>query len=354
MLKATIQRNHNISIEYPKVVAKLKINSVYHRPKKAKIFEDVEIAEFLSEADDLKYLAAKIIVIFGMFGATRCIELTKLELRHIKQHGEVFVVELDATKTDVDRSFVIEGIYAEMVRKYLKLRVSSTPHQRFFVNYQKGICTTQPIGKHKFAGTPKLVADYLQLAESKKYTGHSLRRSSATLLVNGGAGMTGLKHHGGWKSSTVAEGYIGDSMARKRKMGAVISNAIAPKKSSSEIVTECSASSPKPSSSTASSSIATLATASSPIASLATASSSTKSPSKHSGSGGGTTETALVPFDSIDNEINFQEILAESVVPFDDTIQIPSTMSESDIASKMMRSISMEGCKHFEINFNFK
>ncbi|KAJ6637447.1 hypothetical protein Bhyg_10177, partial [Pseudolycoriella hygida] len=95
---------------------KAKINSVGHRPKKAKIFEDVEIAEFLSEADDLKYLAAKIIVIFGIFGATRCIELTKLELCHVKQHGEVFVVELDATKTDVDRSFVIEGIYAEMVR----------------------------------------------------------------------------------------------------------------------------------------------------------------------------------------------------------------------------------------------
>ncbi|KAJ6642823.1 hypothetical protein Bhyg_07777 [Pseudolycoriella hygida] len=126
-------------------------------PKKAKIFEDAELAKFLTEADNFQYLAARIIVIFGIFGATRTIELTKLEVDQVEEHGNVFVVELEATKTDVDWSFVIEGCYREMVRKYRQLHVPATPHQRFFVNYQKGACTVQPIGKHKFAGTPKLV-----------------------------------------------------------------------------------------------------------------------------------------------------------------------------------------------------
>ncbi|XP_039279815.1 uncharacterized protein LOC120350456 [Nilaparvata lugens] len=45
--------------------------------------------------------------------------------------------------------------------------------------------------------------------------GHALRRTSATLLINAGGTMTQLKRHGGWKSSTVAEGYIEESMGDK-------------------------------------------------------------------------------------------------------------------------------------------
>ena len=46
-----------------------------------------------------------------------------------------------------------------------------------------------------------------------------MRRTSATLLVDTGADITTLKRHGGWRSSTVAEGYIEDSLANKRNIG---------------------------------------------------------------------------------------------------------------------------------------
>ena len=61
----------------------------------------------------------------------------------------------------------------------------------------------------------KEVALYLNLKYPEKYTGHCYRRSSATLYVDSGGDITGLKRHGGWKSTTVAEGYIDESAQNK-------------------------------------------------------------------------------------------------------------------------------------------
>ncbi|KAJ8973636.1 hypothetical protein NQ317_011816 [Molorchus minor] len=41
-------------------------------------------------------------------------------------------------------------------------------------------------------------------------------RTSTTLLVDGGADLTCLKGHGGWKSSTVGESYIEESIWQTR------------------------------------------------------------------------------------------------------------------------------------------
>lgn len=57
-------------------------------------------------------------------------------------------------------------------------------------------------------------------------SGHAFRRTSATVLANTGASIETLKRHGGWRSSTVAEQYIEDSLAYKRKTGDAIASAI--------------------------------------------------------------------------------------------------------------------------------
>lgn len=46
--------------------------------------------------------------------------------------------------------------------------------------------------------------------------GHSFRRTSTSLLADTGADMLAIKRHGGWKSSTVAESYIDNSLKYKR------------------------------------------------------------------------------------------------------------------------------------------
>lgn len=61
------------------------------------------------------------------------------------------------------------------------------------------------------------IADFLKLPDAINYTGHSFRRSSATFLTNKGVDVVGLKRHGGWKSSTVAESYVEDSIQNKKE-----------------------------------------------------------------------------------------------------------------------------------------
>ena len=47
------------------------------------------------------------------------------------------------------------------------------------------------------------------------HTGHCFRRTSATLLVDGGTDQLTLMRHGGWRSATVAQGYLEDSLCLK-------------------------------------------------------------------------------------------------------------------------------------------
>ena len=61
----------------------------------------------------------------------------------------------------------------------------------------------------------KLVQCRKKLENWKGYTGHLLRRTSSILFIDCGGDLTCLKRHGGWKSSTVAEGYIEESRINK-------------------------------------------------------------------------------------------------------------------------------------------
>lgn len=87
-------------------------------------------------------------------------------------------------------------------------RPEKTTSDRFFLNWQNGKYTNQPIGVNKFGSMPKKIAEYLGLDDAHLYTGHSFRRSSATLLADAGANITTIKRHGGWKSTTTAEGIL--------------------------------------------------------------------------------------------------------------------------------------------------
>jgi hypothetical protein len=75
----------------------------------------------------------------------------------------------------------------------------------------------------------KDIAAFLKLPNPEQYSGHSFRRSSATILVDAGGDITALKRHGGWKSTAVAEGYIDESVKNKTDTANKISSSIQPK-----------------------------------------------------------------------------------------------------------------------------
>ncbi|KAH0812075.1 hypothetical protein GEV33_010716 [Tenebrio molitor] len=76
----------------------------------------------------------------------------------------------------------------------------------------------KPVEINTFGQPPSKIAAYLKLEDPKTYTGHCFRRSSATLLAAGGGDLVSLKRHGGWRSSTVAEGYIEDCVEERIKI----------------------------------------------------------------------------------------------------------------------------------------
>ncbi|KAJ4429876.1 hypothetical protein ANN_22080 [Periplaneta americana] len=78
---------------------------------------------------------------------------------------------------------------------------------RFFHRFSNGKCTNQVVGMNTIGRVPSNIAKFSNLNDPDSYTGHAFGRTSATLLANTGADTLALKRHGGWKSSTVAEGY---------------------------------------------------------------------------------------------------------------------------------------------------
>lgn len=131
------------------------------------------------------------------------------------------MVKIPDTKTHTQRVFTIQSDVSNnidflgFIRRYIALRPEHMASFRFFVRYVSGKCSAQNVGINMIGSVPRNIAEYLKLASANEYTGHCFRRSSATLLVDAGGDLTSLKRHGGWKSSTVAEGYIDDSVVNK-------------------------------------------------------------------------------------------------------------------------------------------
>lgn len=163
----------------------------------------------------------------GIAGGCRREELYSMKINHIQDTGAQLVVTIPETKTNIKRVFTVvnegEGInFLEIFRKYIKLRPKDMKENILFVGYRGGKCIQQRVGVHTIGGIPKKIAQFLNLQNPEGYTGHCFRRTSATLLANAGVGLSVLKRHGGWKSSSVAEQYIEDSLEGKTKVARMI------------------------------------------------------------------------------------------------------------------------------------
>lgn len=145
-------------------------------------------------------------------------ELCKLTTKDIQKEGNILLVNIpEDNKTQVDRSFTISKKKSlGIIEKYSKLRPKSAENNdRFFLQYKNNSCTANVIGKNTFSQMPRKIAEFLGLEEPKSYTGHSFRRTSASSLANKGGSMDEIQNLGGWKSATVAKGYVDHSISYK-------------------------------------------------------------------------------------------------------------------------------------------
>lgn len=148
-------------------------------------------------------------------GACRAAELHSMQITDLEDHGSIFMVSVPNTKTKIARKFTVTGNFYTIVKKYLNLRPTDISQTILFFKFQNGKYHSQRIGINKFGAMGKDIATFLKLPDCNLYTGHCFRRSSATLLVDAGGNITALKRHGGWRSTTVAEGYVDDSEKNK-------------------------------------------------------------------------------------------------------------------------------------------
>lgn len=224
MIKAVMKLRENFNIgQFYKLITFLKKQSVGFSPKKAKVFNKEDIAKFMVEAPDDVYLLIKVATIFGLAGACRRVELTNITLENIEVKGNYITIKITDSKNHTSRAFVISeevnnSRYFKLIKKYASLRPLNTPHRRFFVQFKQGKCTNQCVGINSFGKMPSEIAAYLKLPNPQCYTGHSFRRSSATFLADSGEEITNIKRLGGWKSTTVAEGYVEDSEIKKKNL----------------------------------------------------------------------------------------------------------------------------------------
>lgn len=134
----------------------------------------------------------------------------------IEDKNSILIVKVPDTKTNIQRIFTVSNLdYIEIYRKYVAHRPSCATSRRLFLKYKNKRCFNQVVGINIIGKKPSLIAKQLELPNHDAYTGHCFRRTSATLLANAGADISVLKRHGGWKYSTVAEGYVEDSINNK-------------------------------------------------------------------------------------------------------------------------------------------
>ncbi|KAJ3655194.1 hypothetical protein Zmor_014331 [Zophobas morio] len=85
MLKAVLLLKENLDIsKFCKVTAYLKRKSTGYQPKKSKCLSRDQIDKFLLEAPDKEFLLMKVALIFGVSGACRCDELSRMLVDDIR------------------------------------------------------------------------------------------------------------------------------------------------------------------------------------------------------------------------------------------------------------------------------
>jgi len=189
--------------------------------KQSLILSKEELFTFFNTApNDGKNLVRKAIAVVGYFGGLRCSEMLNLDFNDVTIDSENITIFIRFSKTDPNgqKKFyftipktVSDGCPYKIVQDYITAVCKRTG--RFFqnFNFKSKQFVGQPMGRNTLSAVPKYIAAFLGLENAEKYTGHCLRRSSATALADSGATTVAMKRQFRWKSETVAQSYVGQS-----------------------------------------------------------------------------------------------------------------------------------------------
>ena len=185
----------------------IKVKNEKYLPNKAECFEPKEIERFLKDGTVL--CQKKLALLIGLFGALRCSELYNLEFQDIVREENRLVITVRSSKTDKKRagfSYIVPNNSDPVLSvftyfdEYIKMVPSNLRNGPFFLTIQLpgpkriyALVTKILRGINLFGRLPREIAQLLQKTNPKQYTGHSIRRTTATWLAANGANEIQLK-----------------------------------------------------------------------------------------------------------------------------------------------------------------
>jgi integrase len=209
----------------------LKTLSRYHRKTKAPAFSREQIFEYLRTApSDGTSLVNKLVLLCGFYGGMRSSEITARRWEDVTFAVEGILINIATSKTDragIGSLKLLPKLNDDMICSvyYFNCYKQATclNNGRLFLHFRNGKFINSPLGKISISAVPEAIARFLNLENPKKYTGHSMRVSSATVLADNGANTLTLKRHGRWASESVAEEYVRQSKAARNDVASLLS-----------------------------------------------------------------------------------------------------------------------------------
>lgn len=225
MIKAVIAARDEENVEVEKTEKLLDQKDRKYVKKKSSVFSRQNYDDFLEKALDQQYLAVKVAASLSVMGALRKCELHDLTTDDIKLDDQGYMIHVKAHKSDEERDFFMDRDDARFLARYLDARPQGAPKALMLTQQKNGNIMRSAIGINTLAKFPFKIAIYLQLPDPKSFTGHAFRRTSATFAAEAGIDMMNLKRLGGWKFDTVAQGYIAESDAGRKKRASAVRTA---------------------------------------------------------------------------------------------------------------------------------
>lgn len=237
-LKELLLEHHKIDIsKLSSLQNLLKRKAAEHAPKKATTFSLEELTTYLKDFQrtDATFID-KIAVLFSLAGGLRLDELTNLTRNSVVADEQGFLkVFLEDSKTGPRHFFVHPNEEdhfnaPKLWKEYLALMGPNVISERAWLRVQDGKVQNRPIGKNHFADLTKSIAKWLKLPNPDSYTSHSLRRTGATLLAEGGITTEALRQYGGWKNAGTAQMYIESTERNKKRLAEAVLDSSSPTK----------------------------------------------------------------------------------------------------------------------------
>lgn len=205
-----------------------------HAKQSSIVPKDLLMNYFKNGRQDGEMMVRKLAAGFQYFGGLRREEVAHLTFAHVRRKSYGVEFDVVGSKTDpagTGATFLIPlkggcGL-VELFDQYCQLVPRPTKDDRLFVRYDRGHFTPMPVGKNTIADYTKLMADEAGLTgdQLKQFTSHGVRATTATVLADAGMSLENLMRAGRWRSASVAQRYMRESVVQRQEMARMLGDA---------------------------------------------------------------------------------------------------------------------------------